>query len=173
MRSPLAQSGNAQNADVTIRNGTTSSPATPTRCSSTQPARGETFNLLVEDSAFSNNSAASPTADITGPPDFTHEQYDSGQRVHELQRRWWKRRYHLEWCAAFMNLNLGGNGADRNTASGGTSEYVLSELVGCRLNVFERDDTFANLRNTGTVVPLPNPAAFDDLPIAPTLPTVP
>ncbi len=170
----LSQSGNAQNADVTIRNQNNfvAGDANALFIDSAG-ASGKTFNLLVEDSTFSNNSAASPTADITARQTSLMNNTIQGNTFTNSNGAGGNVAITSNGAAAFMNLNLGGDGADRNTASGGTGEYVLSELVGSDFNVFERDDTFANLRNTGTVVPLPNAGAFDDLPVAPPLPTVP
>jgi hypothetical protein len=74
---------------------------------------------------------------------------------------------------AIVNLNLGGTAAaDKNTATGGTGDFVLTETAGT-FSVFDKTNLFLNARNNGTVVPVPNAAAFDDAPTAPALPTVP
>ncbi len=60
----------------------------------------------------------------------------------------------------------------------GVGTYNLIEVPGSDFDVFERDDTFAGLRNIGTVAPqspagVANPGAFDDLLVAPTVPVIP
>jgi hypothetical protein len=170
----LTQSGSAQNADVTIRNGNnfTAGDANALFIDSAGGS-GKTFNLLVEDSTFSNNSATSPTADITARQTSLMNNTIQGNTFTNSNAGGVNVNITSNGAAAIMNLNLGGTGADRNTAAGGTGTYDLHELAGSDFNVFERDDTFNDLRNTGTVVTDPNDAAFDNLLIAPTLPTVP
>jgi hypothetical protein len=76
-------------------------------------------------------------------------------------------------ATAVMNLNLGGTGTDANAATGGATTYTLDEQAGSDFNVFEKANTFAGSRNSGTVIPMPLPTDFDDLATPPTLPTVP
>ena len=67
-------------------------------------------------------------------------------------------------------LNLGGDtAADFNTPAG-QGVFRLVESGASDFNVFEKTDTFANLRNNGTVDPQPSAAAFDDSASAPPLP---
>ena len=169
----LVQSGAAKDADVTFRNGNsfTAVDANALLIDSAG-ASGKTFNLLVEDSSFANNSAGNAATSITAEQTSlmnatiqgnTFLNSGAGQNFDIVS----------DGAAAFMRLNLGGTGADANIAAAGTGNFDLHELNGSDFKVFEKTDTFGNLRNTGTVVPDPSAAAFDDLLVAPPLPTVP
>jgi hypothetical protein len=170
----LTQSGAAQNADVTFRNGNNFMTGDANALFiSSSGANGKTFNLLVEDSLFTNNSATASTADITAASTSLMNNTIQGNTFTNANVGGVNVNITSNGATAVMNLNLGGDTTDRNTASGGTGEFRVHELVGSDFNVFERDDTFNDLRNTGTVVTDPNDAAFDDLATPPTLPTVP
>ncbi len=170
----LTQSGSAQNADVTFRNGNnfTTGDANALFIDSAG-ASGKTFNLLVEDSTFTNNSAGSASADITARQTSLMNATIQGNTFTNANAAGLNYNMTSNGAAAFMRLNLGGDGTDRNTAAAGLGEYHLHELAGSDFDVFLKDDTFNDLRNTGHVVPDPNAAAFDDLPTAPPLPAVP
>lgn len=170
----LTQSGSAQNADLTIRNGNNFvADNANVLFIDSAGGSGKTVNLLVEDSTFLNNSAASATADITARQTSLMNATIQGNTFTNSNAAGDNYNMTSNGAAAFMRLNLGGDGADRNTAAGGTGTYQLHELVASDFDVFEKDDTFNDLRNTGTVVTDPNDAAFDDLPVAPPLPVVP
>jgi hypothetical protein len=170
----LTFSGSAQNGDVTFRNGNSFTAGDANALFiDAFGATGKTIDLLVEDSAFLNNSATSPTADITSRDTSLMNATVQGNTFTNSNGAGVNFNITSSGASAFMRLNLGGDGADRNTAAGGTGEFRLHELLGSDFDVFMRDDTFNDLRNTGTVVTDPNDAAFDDLPVAPPLPTVP
>jgi hypothetical protein len=68
-------------------------------------------------------------------------------------------------------LNLGGDvAADFNTPAG-VGQFELFENGGSDFDLFERDDTFNNLRNNGTVDG--NGGTYDDSLVPPPLPVVP
>lgn len=169
----LSFSGSAQNGDVTIRNGNTFAADNASALSiTTAGATFKTIDLLVADSLFSNNSLDAATnfqssgntlmnATIQGNvfDDANAGGEDFVMASNGAQGR--------------IRLNLGGDAAaDFNTAAG-TTEFQLFENGGSDFDVFEKTDTFAGARNTGTVVPNPNAAAFDDAAVAPPLPVVP
>jgi hypothetical protein len=136
-------------------------------------AAGKTVDLLVENSLFSNNSAASPTASIISRQTSLTNATIQGNTFTNSDGAGVNFDMVSSGASAFARLNLGGDGADRNTASAGTGEFRLHELLGSDFDLFEQADTVNDLRNTGTVVTDPNDAAFDDDPVAPPLPTVP
>jgi len=82
-------------------------------------------------------------------------------------------------ASARARLVLGGEEADlRNIADGGAGDFTLVEQNGADFDVFDRDDTFADMNNDGFVMPespagVANPGAFDNLPVAPTPPVIP
>ena len=174
----LAQSGSAQNADITFRNGNsfTSVDANALLIDSAG-ASGKTFNLLVQDSAFANNSLGFATVDITARQTSLMNATVQGNTFTNSNAGGQNYDMTSDGAAAFMRLNLGGAGADRNTAAGGQGEYDLHVLNGSDFDVFDKTNLFNNTLNTGTVVPDLNAAAFGDLgnlPVnAPTLPMVP
>jgi hypothetical protein len=126
--------------------------------------------MLVEDSSFSNTSATAAgnflaNGNVLWNATIQGNTFDNAGAGEDFE---------MESVAAQsrVRLNLGGDAsADFNTAAG-SGDFVLTETAG-DFDVFERDDTFNNLRNNGNVVPLPNAAAFDDSPVAPPLPPVP
>jgi hypothetical protein len=170
----LTFSGSSTGGDVTLRNGNNFTAADANALFiDSFGAAGKTVKLLLEDSALNNNSAASPTAVIIARQTSLMEATIQGNTFTNADGAGVNFDMTSSGAAAFARLNLGGDGTDRNTAAAGTGEFRLHELLGSDFDVFERDDTFNDLRNTGTVVTDPNDAAFDDLPTAPTLPTVP
>jgi hypothetical protein len=71
-------------------------------------------------------------------------------------------------------LNLGGtSGNELNIAAPGTGSFILDNTAGGTFTIFDKTDTLAGTRNTGTVTPLPNAAAFGDTATPPTPPTPP
>jgi hypothetical protein len=170
----LTFSGASTGGDVTIRNGNnfTADDGNALFIDSFGAA-GKTVDILVEDSLFSNSDATSPTAAIISRETSLMNATVQGNTFTNSDAAGVNFDIRSSGAAAFVRLNLGGDGADRNMASAGLQEYRLHELLGSDFDVFLRDDTFNDLRNSGTVVTDPNDAAFDDLPIAPPLPTVP
>ncbi|MCC7475806.1 MAG: hypothetical protein IT425_10445 [Pirellulales bacterium] len=170
----LIQSGSATNADVTFRNGNAFTAVNATALLiDSAGASGKTFNLSVQDSTFSNNSAGNAAASITAEQTSLMNATIQGNTFLNSNGAGQNFDIVSDGASAFMRLSLGGTGADANLASGGTGNFDLHELNSSDFDVFEKTDTFGNLKNTGTIVTDPGDAAFDDLPTAPTLPTVP
>lgn len=170
----LSQSGSAQDADVTFRNGNNFVAVDANALLiDSAGASGKTFTMLIADSSFANNSATNASADITARQTSLMNATVQGNTFTNSSGAGDNFNITSNGAAAFMRLNLGGTGADRNTAAGGTGTYQLHELAASDFDVFEKTDTFNDLRNTGTVVTDPNDAAFDDLLVAPPLPVVP
>jgi hypothetical protein len=167
----LALSGSADEANITFRNGNDFTAVDAAALSiSTTGGTSKTVTMLVEDSSFSNTSA-------TAAADFVangNALWNATIQGNTFDNAGAGEDFEMESVAAQsrIRLNLGGDAAaDFNTAAG-SGDFVLTETAG-DFDVFERDDTFNNLRNNGNVVPLPNAAAFDDSPVAPPLPPVP
>jgi len=169
----LVQSSNARNVDATFQNGNnfTTGDAQALMIEASG-ATAKTFNLLVEGSTFHNNSGTDATAEISALQSTT---MNATVRANTFQNLGAANNYVTtsDGAAVVMNLSLGGTSTDKNVATGGLAEYRLNELNGSDFNVFDKTNTFNNTRNTGTVNPQPNAAAFDDLATPPTLPTIP
>jgi hypothetical protein len=170
----LEFSGASTGGDVTIRNGNNFTAVSGNALFiDSFGAAGKTVDLLVTGSLFNNDSAGSPTASITSRQTSLMNATIQNNTFTNANPAGVNFDITSSGAAAFMRLNLGGSGTEVNLAASGTGEFRLHELLGSDFDVFERDDTFNDLRNTGTVVTDPNDAAFDDLPVAPPLPTVP
>jgi len=165
----LSFNGTAASGDVTIRNNNNFT-AGDARAIFIDTSGAATVRLLVEDSNFINNSA-SPTGEFLGRGTSTSESTIQGNIF--TNNGAGEDFVMTSSDTAHIILNLGGTAtADKNTA-GGSGNFVLTEGAGSDFDVFEKDDTFLNTRNNGTVVPVPNAAAFDNAVTPPTLPTVP
>ncbi len=170
----LSQSGSAKNADLTFRNNDTfSTDNAQALLIDSSGANTKTVNLLVENGTFSNNSAGSATADLTSQQATTMNATIRGNTFTNSNGGGKNYNMTSNGAAAFINLDLGGTGSDKNTAAGGLAEYNIHELGGSTFKLFDKTNTLNNTRNTGTVVTDPNDAAFDDLATPPTTPTVP
>lgn len=130
------------------------------------------INLLVEDSDFFSTSNAIAAVDIRSRDNTTlnatleGNSFDAPGAANDFDMR-------TDSASGRIRLKLGDDdSSDMNTASGGAGTFIVRELSG-DFDVFERDDTFADLLNNGTVNTDPNDAAFDNLPVAPPLPTLP
>jgi hypothetical protein len=167
----LTFSGAAEEGNITFRNGNDFTAVDASALSiNTSGGTAKTVTMLVEDSSFSNTSAAA-AADFVANGNVLWNATIQGNTFDNAGAG---EDFEMETVAAQsrIRLNLGGDlPADFNTAAG-SGDFVLTETLG-DFDVFERDDTFNNLRNNGTVVPLPNAAAFDDAAVAPPLPPVP
>ena len=131
----------------------------------------KTIDLLVQDSVFSNNSLDS-TVNFLSSGNTLLNATIQGNSFDDANGGGQDFAMESSGAQSRIRLNLGGDtAADFNTAAG-VGNFQLTETSG-DFDVFEKTDTFANLRNNGTVVPLPNAAAFDDAPVAPPLPVVP
>lgn len=140
-------------------------------------ASSKTLRLLVENSEFSNNSLDA-AVDILSRGNTLFNATLRGNTFENVNAGGSDFDITADGAMARMRLNLGGDDVSEFNIAGGVGEFNLIEDNGADFDVFDRDDTFAGSRNTGTVVPqspagIVNPAAFDDLPTAPPLPTVP
>ena len=72
-----------------------------------------------------------------------------------------------------MRLNLGGTDPSEFNTPVGTGNMQLQENGTSVFSVFELSETDMDNRNNGTVIFLPNVAAFDDLATEPALPNFP
>ncbi len=167
----LSISGSS-NADVTIRNGNDFTAGDGSALSvSTSGATGKSLDILVDGNTFFNTSGdAAADFNIAGNAllnaTIQANTFDNSGAGEDFVMA-------SNSAQARIRLNLGGDTSDDfNFANGTSGEFQLFENFG-DFDVFQRDDTFNGLRNSGTVVPNPNAAAFDDLPVAPPLPIVP
>src|SRR5262249_11587125 len=123
-----------------------------------------TVRILVQDSQFTNNGA---TTTATYLAHGTAGAQTTIQGNTFLNNGAGNNFAMTSQDTSIVNLNLGGTvAADKNTATGGTGNFVLTETAGT-FSVFDKTNLFNNTRNNGTVVPVPNAAAFDDAPTAP------
>jgi hypothetical protein len=145
----------------------------------TSGATAKTFDLLVENGSFANVSAANPAAEFTAGGNVTYNAtirgntFDNGGGAGSSDFTMTS-----TGAQARMRLNLGGDDAAEKNSALGQTQFNLIEVPGSDFDVFEKTDTFANLRNNGTVFPqspvtMLNPAAFDDLLVAPPVPVIP
>jgi hypothetical protein len=130
-------------------------------------------DLLVEDSSFTNTSAVEQAGSFEMNGNILFNATIQGNTFDDSTSGGGDFFMFAEGAQSRIRLNLGGDDPDDFNTAAGTGDFVIEEDVGADFDVFERDDTFAGLRNNGTVVPLPNAAAFDDSPVAPPLPVVP
>jgi hypothetical protein len=167
----LSFSGSAQTGNVTIRNGNNFVAGDASALSIASSGAGaKTVNLLVSDSAFSNNSL-STTANFQSSGSTTLNATIQGNTFDDANAGGSDFTMASNGAAARIRLELGGaTAADFNTAAG-VGTFELFENGGSDFDIFERDDTFAGLRNNGTVDG--NGGAYDNLAAPPPLPTVP
>jgi hypothetical protein len=163
--------GAAANGDVTIRNNN-HFLAGDARALFIDNTAGPTVRLLVEDSTFQNTSAAFSAADIRGENTSTLEATIQGN---QFQTTGGADDFTMtSFNTANIRLNLGGSGADKNTA-GGNGIFHLVETPGSDFDVVDTTNTFNDSRNNGHVNPTPAAGSFDNIPpgTPPPLPTVP
>jgi hypothetical protein len=167
----LTFSGSAQNGDVTIRNGNVFMASDASALSiTTSGATFKTIDLLVADSAFSNNSL-STTANFQSSGNTLMNATIQGNAFDDANAGGSDFTMASNGAQGRIRLNLGGDAAaDFNTAAG-VGQYELFENGGSDFDVFEMTDTFANLRNNGTVDG--NGGTYDNSAVAPPLPIVP
>ncbi len=168
----LAFSGSAQTGNLTFRNGNSFIAGDASALSiTTSGATAKTITLLVQDSSFANNSLSS-TANFLSSGTTLMNATIMGNTFADSNAGGQDFSMATSGAGGRILLNLGGTTAsDFNTAAG-VGNFELTNTGGT-FNVFEKDNTFNNLRNNGTVVPNPNAAAFGDSATAPPLPTVP
>jgi hypothetical protein len=171
----LAFSGTtAQTGNVTIRNGNTFVADDASALAiTTSGAALKTVNLLVSGSSFMNSSAASPTANITSGGNSLMNANVQTNTFTDLNAGGSDYTMTASGATGRIVLNLGGDTApDFNTAAG-VGTYNLINNTGGSFTLFEKTPTLANTRNTGTVNPVPNAAAFLDTSTPVPTPTVP
>jgi hypothetical protein len=172
-------SGSAQNGDVTFRNssGADTNDFQAGNASAlsitTAGATGKTIDILVEESNFSNSSAAGPAANFTSSGNTLMNATIRDNMFDNADAAGSDFTMTANGAQGRIRLNLGDDDPALFNTAAGNGEFNLLEAGGADFDVFEKDDTFNNLRNNGTVVPIPNAAAFDDAPVAPPLPVVP
>lgn len=166
----LTFGGTTSNSDVIIQNNSNFT-AGDARALFVSTTVGANNKLLVQDSHFTNNSGTTATAVLNGSGTSTSFTTVQGNT---FTNNGAGDNYAMTSSdTATIDLNLGGTGADMNTATGGNVQYLLTETVGSTFQVFDTTNTFNNTRNNGTVNPQPNAGAFTNLGTAPALPTVP
>ena len=170
----LTTGGTLNSADVTMRNGNNFIAGDASALSITAAsAAANTERFLITGSNFTNNSLGSSTANIVSQGatamditvqsnQFTNN--NAGGSPFDMA---------TNGAASSILLNLGGTGAQKNSANGGAGAFTLHEFAG-DFNIFEKNATVVtDTKNNGAVNTDPNDAAFDDSATAPTIPTVP
>lgn len=168
----LSFSGSAANGDLTF-NGANNFVATNASALSitTAGATFKTIDLLVEDSVFSNSSADPGVEFLSAGNTLMNATIRSN--VFDNAGAGTDFAIDANGAQARIRMNLGGDvAADFNTAAG-SGDYQVTVAGGATFDVFDRDDTFNDLRNNGDVVPNPNAGAFNNTAVAPPLPVVP
>ena len=141
----------------------------------TSGASAKTITLLIEEGVFGNNSATNAAASfLSGGNTLMNatirgNTFDNGNAAATTSDFTMA----ATGAQARIRLNLGDDDPSLFNTAAGAQEFNLVEAAGADFDVFEKTDTFAGLRNNGTVVPDPNAAAFDDSAVAPPLPVVP
>jgi hypothetical protein len=173
----LAFSGSALSGQVTLTNGNNFTSDDASALSITgSGGSAKTINLLVDGSTSSNsftNNSTDAAADFLISGSTTLNATIRGNIFDDANAGGSDFTMTGTGASARIRLSLGGDDvADFNTAAG-VGEFNLVEAAGADFDVFERDNTFADLRNNGLVIPNPNAGAFDNLPAAPPLPIGP
>lgn len=140
----------------------------------TSGGTAKTFDLLVENGTFTNSSATDSAADFSAGGNVTYNATIRGNTFDNSDPTNVGEDFTMTSVNAQsrIRLNLGGEDSTEMNNAGGQGDFVLTETAG-DFDVYEKDDTFNNLRNNGTVVPIPNAAAFDDLLLPPVVPVIP
>jgi hypothetical protein len=164
----------ARNGDVTFRdmNDFSADGGRALFIDSTGSA-SKTIDLLIEDSAFFSATNAIAAADIRSRTNTTMNatiignMFDAPGAANDFDMR-------TDTATGRIRLKLGDeDAADMNTAGGGGGTFIVRELAG-DFDIFEVNETVTlDSRNQGAVNTDPNDAAFDNLPVAPPLPTLP
>lgn len=180
----LGFTGSAQTGNVTFRNRNVYTADNASALSiTTSGATAKTINVLVDgtgapgQSQFINNSL-NAAADFLSSGSTTMNATIQGSIFDDANAGGSDFTMTASGAQGRMRLNLGGDTAADFNSANGVGTYNLIETGGADFDVFEKTDTFANARNNGTVAPqspagVANPGAFDDLLVAPPLPTVP
>ncbi len=177
-------SGNAQNGDVTFRN-TVGSNVNDFMASSgsalsitTSSASAKTIDLLVEEGNFSNSNAANPAANFLSSGNTLMNATIEANTFSNSNGAGSDFTMTATGALARIRLKLGDADPANFNSAAGNGDFNLVEDLGADFDVFELTETFLNNRNNDTVAPqspagVANPAAFQDSPVAPPLPTVP
>lgn len=169
----LAFGGNATDGDVTIRDNNRFAANTGQALFvDSSDATAKDIKLLVEDSMFLSN-AVDPAAEILSRGNtlmnltVQGNQFDSLNAADDLEIQ-------SNGAQARLRLALGGDDSSDFNSANGAGTMIVRELGGSDFSIFEVTDTVTNdTRNFDPVDTDPNDAAFDDLAVPPTLPTVP
>jgi hypothetical protein len=153
----LTFGGSATSGDVTISNQNNFT-AGDARALFIDTTGSPTVRMLVQDSVFSNSSAQSAAEILGGNTSVSNVTVQGNTFTNTGAGD--------EFTAtssdnAQYNLNLGGTGADKNTATG-AGDFVLTENGASAFGVLDKTNTYNNTRNNGNVTPNPN-AAIGDL----------
>ncbi len=167
----LSFGSSAQTGNVTIRNGNNFTADDASALSiTTSGATFKTIDLLVQDSQFNNNSA-SPAGNFLSSGNTLLNATVQGNVFDDANVGGSDFTMEANGAQARILLNLGGDvAADFNTAAG-QGDYELFQNGGSTFNLFERDNTFANTRNNGTVNT--NGGTYGNSATTPPLPPVP
>jgi hypothetical protein len=164
----LAFSGMAQDGDVTIRNGSNFTAANGKAFDLSVNGTSADIEFALDNSVFTNNSAASETADIlvnggaTLDADIVNNTFTNAGAADDFVMT-------SDGSTTRINLNL-----DNNSTSG-TYRLITTNQgtpgVDFNFGVVDRDTAAA--RNTGTVIFNPVITDFEDIPGPVEPPTVP
>jgi hypothetical protein len=170
----LTTGGTLNSADVTIRNGNNFIAGNASALAITAgSAAANSTRFLVSNSNFTNNSAASSTATITSQGATAMDITVQGNQFTNNNAGGSPFDMATNSAGSSILLNLGGTGAQKNSANAGAGAFTLHEFAG-DFNIFEKNATVVtDTKNNGAVNTDPNDAAFDDSVTAPTLPAVP
>ena len=163
----------ATSADVTIQNNSnfTADDGSGLFVDSFD-ATAKSIRLLVQDSTFTNSTGTDFAADITSrgttimQTTIQGNTFTAAGATHDMAVQ------SSGTASSQMRLNLGGEATDPqdfNTAAGQGTLFV-SQAGTSVFSIFERDDTFAGLRNND---PVNSSGTFQNLAVPPTLPVIP
>lgn len=180
----LTFSGNASSGDVTFRNGNDFVANTGAALFlDSSGATAKTVRLLVQNSDFATDSpgvnAGDPEADaavdIRSRGGTTIQATIQGNTFDKRVAGGNDFDMRADGATARARLLLGGDdAAEMNTAAGIPNSFIVRELNGADFDIFDLANTITlDNRNIGPVDTDPNDAAFQDLPIVPTLPALP
>jgi hypothetical protein len=167
----LALSGSLTSADVTLRNLDATANAASALSITSSGGTAKTFDLLIDQgSDFENddNTASAAFIQSTGGTTINASIFDNSFTNNNAAGT----AFEMVANGAGVRARLDLNG---NTATDGTGNNFELNNVGAAssFEIFDLTNTFNNSRNTGTVVPLPNAAAFTNRVAPVPLPTIP
>ncbi|MEX0643535.1 MAG: hypothetical protein WD468_12590 [Pirellulales bacterium] len=164
----LQISGSVTNADVTLRNLDVVADDASALFVNSSGGAAKTFDLLIDQgSSFTNDDADSAALiQATGGTTINASIFDGDYTNNGAGEA-----FEMVANGAGVRARLDLQG---NTANAGVGNFVLNNVLSAsNFEVFDLTNTFNNSRNTGTVVPLPNAAAFTNRVTPVPLPTIP